>query len=256
MSGCYIRAVSATVRWLVVAAAAASFAAPGTAAVAATPEQELVRTYSPIVMVRAQENPPCDTAEEQYAPPTTVNVVLGNPEVKLIRYPPGKGSKRSSSRLRRLRPTSRASARSTTSTCRARRSTRVARTPGTTQGSSRGGKHPQSPMPTSRGRRAIPASPSSTGSSTTSTSSTTFTRVTGKACRSPSTRTPQRARWRRGPPRSSSSSTAAASGATGMTQGREGGNASGRLLCRRFARDVLLVDALRRKRAGRIGPRL
>src|SRR5262245_8097648 len=51
---------------------------------AESPSEQLVRTYSPIVMLRAQEDPPCDTTEEQYEP-TTVNTVLGNPRVNLTR---------------------------------------------------------------------------------------------------------------------------------------------------------------------------
>jgi hypothetical protein len=64
------------------AAAVLLTAAPAGAAV--TPAEQLVRTYSPIVMLRAQEDPPCDTTEEQYEP-TTVNTVLGNPLVNLTR---------------------------------------------------------------------------------------------------------------------------------------------------------------------------
>jgi hypothetical protein len=48
--------------------------------------QELVQTYAPIVMLRAQEDPPCDITEEQYEP-TAVQVELGNPEVSLIKRP-------------------------------------------------------------------------------------------------------------------------------------------------------------------------
>ncbi len=66
----------------VVLAAAAGAQAASKAA------QRLVDTYSPIVMLRAQEHPPCDNHEEQYQP-TTVNVVLGNPAVRLI-PPPGR----------------------------------------------------------------------------------------------------------------------------------------------------------------------
>jgi hypothetical protein len=57
-----------------------------TAGAAQSPQEKLVRTYAPIVMLRAQESPPCDTAEEQYEP-TTVNVMLGNPRVNLLRPP-------------------------------------------------------------------------------------------------------------------------------------------------------------------------
>jgi hypothetical protein len=42
-------------------------------------------------MVRKQEDPPCDTAEEQYRSPTSVDTVLGNPAVTLTHYVPGKG---------------------------------------------------------------------------------------------------------------------------------------------------------------------
>jgi hypothetical protein len=58
---------------------------------AESPVQRLVRAYSPIVMLRAQEDPPCNTAEEQYEP-TTVDTVLGNPRVKLVRE--GRGGPR------------------------------------------------------------------------------------------------------------------------------------------------------------------
>ncbi len=51
----------------------------------------------------------------------------------------------------------------------------------------------------SRPRRGHPGSPSSTGSSTTSTTSTTSTRATGRACRSPSTRTHRGAALADGP---------------------------------------------------------
>ena len=51
-------------------------------------QQRLVHAYAPIMMLRAQEDPPCDTAEEQFEP-TTVHAMLGNPRVQLIA--PGKG---------------------------------------------------------------------------------------------------------------------------------------------------------------------
>src|SRR5689334_19226730 len=63
-------------------------------AASATPaEDNLVRTYSPILMVRAQEDPvndPCNTTEEQFSPPTWVEAVLGNPEVTLVHRVDGK----------------------------------------------------------------------------------------------------------------------------------------------------------------------
>jgi hypothetical protein len=59
---------------------------PGVAR-AAQPEvesaaEELAEKYVPIVELRKQEHPPCDTAEEQYQP-TSVDTVLGNPTVEL-----------------------------------------------------------------------------------------------------------------------------------------------------------------------------
>src|SRR5690349_18708086 len=66
---------------LVLAAAAAlpsqAAAAPPTAA------QRLVAKYAPVLMLRKQEDPPCNTTEEQYLP-TAVDVVLGNPRVSLV----------------------------------------------------------------------------------------------------------------------------------------------------------------------------
>jgi hypothetical protein len=67
-------------------------AASGAAAVSSTPDEDnLVRTYAPILMMRnqtAEDN--CNTDEEQYNPPTWVDVVLGNPAVKLVHYVDGK----------------------------------------------------------------------------------------------------------------------------------------------------------------------
>ncbi len=68
----------------VLAAAVAVWLTAAPARAAESPPEKLVRTYAPIVMLRAQEDPPCDTAEEQYEP-TTVNVMLGNPSVNLMR---------------------------------------------------------------------------------------------------------------------------------------------------------------------------
>ncbi|MGA8746732.1 MAG: hypothetical protein WB507_12860 [Solirubrobacterales bacterium] len=52
--------------------------------------QRLVDTYSPIMMLRTQEDPPCDTSEEQYQP-TAVSTVLDNPAVELSEEVPGRG---------------------------------------------------------------------------------------------------------------------------------------------------------------------
>ena len=85
-------------RWLaVVLASVASLSSAGIAEAAPNPSKQLVEAYSPIVMLRVQEDPPCDDSAEQYQP-TTVNTVLGNPKVELI--PPA-----GSSRSRRPAPT-------------------------------------------------------------------------------------------------------------------------------------------------------
>ncbi len=63
--------------------AVACLVAPGSAPAARSAAQRLAATYSPIVVVRAQRDPPCDITEEQYRP-TTVDTVLGNPRVRLI----------------------------------------------------------------------------------------------------------------------------------------------------------------------------
>jgi hypothetical protein len=46
--------------------------------------QRLAGKYAPVVMVRSQDNGVCDTSEEQYAPPTSVDAVLGDPRVRLL----------------------------------------------------------------------------------------------------------------------------------------------------------------------------
>ena len=56
--------------------------APASASESAS--QRLVDAYAPIVMMRAQHDGVCNTSEEQYGPPTTVNVVLGNRRVQLV----------------------------------------------------------------------------------------------------------------------------------------------------------------------------
>jgi hypothetical protein len=53
------------------------------------PEEEaakqLAKKYVPIVMLREQEKPPCETSAEQYQP-TSVETMLGNPTVTLQKY--------------------------------------------------------------------------------------------------------------------------------------------------------------------------
>jgi hypothetical protein len=66
--------------------AAMCLGAPG--ALAASPAQELVDAYSPITMLAKSEDPPCDNSREQFEP-TSVNAMLGNPEVELIRHGEG-----------------------------------------------------------------------------------------------------------------------------------------------------------------------
>jgi hypothetical protein len=77
---------------LLVLTASAWLSITATAGADASPEQRrLVSTYSPELMLREQtaaDN--CNTREEQYNPPTTVQVVLGNPAVKLVHYVGGK----------------------------------------------------------------------------------------------------------------------------------------------------------------------
>jgi hypothetical protein len=46
--------------------------------------QRLADLYSPVVMLREQEDPPCDTSGEQYQP-SDVDTMLGNPSVVLTR---------------------------------------------------------------------------------------------------------------------------------------------------------------------------
>ncbi|HEX2709047.1 MAG TPA: hypothetical protein VHM66_13705 [Solirubrobacterales bacterium] len=65
-------------------ASAAAAAENGAAA------QRLIKAYAPILMLREQQKPPCETSAEQYQP-TSVDTVLGNPRVELSKAVPGKG---------------------------------------------------------------------------------------------------------------------------------------------------------------------
>jgi hypothetical protein len=60
------------------------FLAASPARAATSSAQRLADKYSPIVMVRKQTDGICDSSEEQYSPPTSVNAVLGNPKVRLL----------------------------------------------------------------------------------------------------------------------------------------------------------------------------
>ncbi|HUB37138.1 MAG TPA: hypothetical protein VL972_09965 [Solirubrobacteraceae bacterium] len=86
-------AIALALLWLPGHAAAlpATSAAPPTNPTPATsPAQLLAERYTPIVMLRKQLDPPCETSAEQYQP-TSVDTVLGNPSVTLTRYLPGRG---------------------------------------------------------------------------------------------------------------------------------------------------------------------
>jgi Vacuolar protein sorting-associated protein 62 len=77
---------------LLVSIASASLTLTASAVAVTSPEQEeLVAAYAPHLMLREQtDDDNCDTTEEQYSPPTTVDTVLGNPTVKLVHYVGGK----------------------------------------------------------------------------------------------------------------------------------------------------------------------
>ncbi|HEX3608432.1 MAG TPA: hypothetical protein VHU14_01990 [Solirubrobacterales bacterium] len=68
---------------LVVLPAARAGAVPSSA-------QRLVEAYTPIAMLREEQEPPCETSAEQYEP-TSVSTVLGNPAVGLKRVEEGGG---------------------------------------------------------------------------------------------------------------------------------------------------------------------
>jgi Vacuolar protein sorting-associated protein 62 len=78
---------------LALAAFVSLLVAPTAGAAVSAEQERLVSLYSPILQLREQtdendEN--CNTTEEQYNPPTTVDTVLGNPAVRLIHYVNGK----------------------------------------------------------------------------------------------------------------------------------------------------------------------
>jgi hypothetical protein len=76
---------------LVLMASALLLPAAGAEGAASPEQQQLVSTYAPILMLREQtDKDNCNTTEEQYNPPTTVDTVLGNPAVKLVHYVGGK----------------------------------------------------------------------------------------------------------------------------------------------------------------------
>ncbi len=79
-AACFVLTASAP---LILTASAVADTSPG--------QQALVAAYSPHLMLREQtDKENCNTREEQYGPPTTVDTVLGNPAVKLVHYVGGR----------------------------------------------------------------------------------------------------------------------------------------------------------------------
>jgi hypothetical protein len=76
---------------LVASLAAGALASSSSGAVAARPEQQLADRYSPILALKVNDDLPCSTSGEQYSP-TSVEIVLGNPEVQLVQAPTGQKS--------------------------------------------------------------------------------------------------------------------------------------------------------------------
>ena len=159
--------------------------ASGRAAEPPSVQQRLATEYSPILEIRKQTDPPCQTSTEQYQP-TSVDTVLGNPTVTLTHEDPTARGWRRSSKA----PTAADIAGLGDDYYLdlegepARRHLRLrARL---RQAGRRKARRRRSPTPTSPANRTTPASPSSTGSSGTSTSSTTSTRATGRGCSSAS----------------------------------------------------------------------
>jgi hypothetical protein len=72
------RLVLLTLALLLALTGVASAAAPAPE----SPPEELARKYVPITELREETDPPCDTSQEQYQP-TSVDSVLGNPDVVL-----------------------------------------------------------------------------------------------------------------------------------------------------------------------------
>jgi hypothetical protein len=76
---------------LVLTGIASLLPAAGAGAETSSEQNALVATYAPHLMLREQTaDDNCNTREEQYNPPTRVEVVLGNPAVKLVHYVSGK----------------------------------------------------------------------------------------------------------------------------------------------------------------------
>ena len=222
--------------------AVAGFVCTGTPAAASELAAErLVDAYSPIVMMRAQRDGVCDKAEEQYGPPTSVNVVLSNPRVRLL--------ERVGHRTLVIKRAPRAAdlagrARTSTSIYRGIRCGRAAPTRVTSLRCAGTGAPRQSCTRISLVRPVFRVSPCSTGSTTTSTSSTICTRATGRGCRSRLMPTPRPGRCRGVPIRSSSFSTAGESTPMARPQGPAQRHAPDRLFRGRFSCNVLQLRAV------------
>lgn len=79
------RGLAVTMLALFVALLCLASPAAGSPVFASTrPTQVLADRYAPIVMMRSQDNGLCDSSEEQYGPPTSVELVLNNPRVRLL----------------------------------------------------------------------------------------------------------------------------------------------------------------------------
>ena len=79
------RGLAVTMLALVVALLCLASPAAGSPLNASTsPTQVLADRYAPIVMMRSQDNGLCGSSEEQYGPPTSVDLVLSNPKVRLL----------------------------------------------------------------------------------------------------------------------------------------------------------------------------
>jgi hypothetical protein len=65
-------------------AAGATLLAAPPAAAAKTPAQRLAARYAPVMQLKHNDDPPCSTSGEQYTP-TSVETILGNPDVELVR---------------------------------------------------------------------------------------------------------------------------------------------------------------------------
>ena len=62
----------------------ASAAAGSPVSASTSAAQRLADKYAPVVMMRSQDSGLCDSSEEQYGPPTSVELVLNNPKVRLL----------------------------------------------------------------------------------------------------------------------------------------------------------------------------